>query len=1350
MSEALDREQIKRLVDQALSSDIDVFPVGYRLDELVDLEALESAAQGITDPLGQLAQFITDLANTLTSWLAEAIPAAVKGFIDWLWKQINNLLGGLPKKVEEMRDKLLEVGKTLEGFVNAILRFPEWFPNWFKENIADPISDAIADLAKKIWDMLPDWLKSVLRSLENFFKDPVGTLRKGLEGLAEQIWNLLPDWLRNALEGAKKAVEDLAKTIENALREFAENPVEFIRKRFEELARFIWDLLPDWLKDALERVREFFENLWNSLQEFFRNPAEWIKARFRELASFIWNLLPDWAKDAIEWLKSMAQRIVEELKEFWENPGEWIREKFEWLAKKIWELLPDWLKGAIDTVKQWFENLWNSFREFLANPWEFLKNWIWSVIEFIWSKLPEALRNWLLSAWDLITRVWEWFRTAVLETFESIYYAITDFGKFVSEKVLPKARRAVEVLVENTPGAALGLLKRVGGTFLDAAKAAAQLLVEPIVGLFHDMFETLRAKYDEAIEGKITLEDFIREFFVAIIPYSLTIAATVSFIHAVGEEIDAARGIALSLLSAAAHGGEGSFVRALSRTLEEGAWRIVVELPWGLAFWFAESLRKPVEFAMRYYWRNDVPVEIPTISEGREMVQRFMPHAKFSEILEDYRTWLALRGYSDGLIRLFSATPEEKVLEEEAHVVVRDRFGQPRKYPLSLLYDIPTASEMCRMMVRDIFAGPEEFTKAILMRGFVPDIAYMYYLLHFRYPSPEKLWDFVTRGIAGMLWFEPGDEAVKEAEEEAKKIGAFKPHPPTEFNFDAPTLFRALTTYMKWHDYARFAWIEGFTSDNWIYIDCLADIPTKIDVRWMTKWGLFDFMASKQIGIKTAVREFAKVVEGRAANPKVTMDLRLMARLLQATGLHPYYVPIVSVAETINALADERTLLRTGLINMYEYGATTYEELDKIMAHLVTASFHVAYFDMAAGEWKTGWINVPVMYLPAERKLLELRALIDRYLRIFRDALHDLERAYAEYIIEAGDVGVKMAGVVAAINGPFGKATEDVVGRSLKFAVDAEYVSAALAAWSLARDIYTVRRIRSWVYRVLAWVIYRLGYGWVTLEDAKELARTFADVARLPPEEEEAIYKIMERMVGIARREYAREYIPTPSMVASMAEYVPAVRAYLEEVFEARNVPAEWRPVWRRYVYVRPLVDEVRAVVSSTRRLYEYFMINVDMWKKFLSALGPWGYEDAEIKLMQDRANLDRWYRAYRELVGSPRQLVTMAEYVPAARRLALAEVKKRIDALPIPEDAKRFLYQMWEDYIRIRPVYDEVRREVTELINDYAQGVIDDAYLDWALNELKKWGLDDYEIDAVKFIAFMRRQRYMRRAGVS
>jgi len=799
--------------------------------------------------------------------------------------------------------------------------------------------------------------------------------------------------------------------------------------------------------------------------------------------------------------------------------------------------------------------------------------------------------------------------------------------------------------------------------------------------------------------------------------------------------------------------------------------------------------------------------------------------------------------------------------------------------------------------------------------------------------------------------------------------------PPVALNFEYDTLLNAFKDYMKWHDYANFPWKDEFTSDNWLYIDTLADLPTKIDIRWMSKWGIFEFMKNKEIETESPVQDFVKMIEDSPANPKVTLDLKLACRFLQATGLHPYYVPIVAVAENINALTDERTLLRTGLINIYEYGAMHFEDLDSLMSNLTTVSYEVAYFDISKRSWDYGYINLPVMFLPPERRLLALRALFNRSLRIYRECLTELEKGYTEMIIEKDIMKEKMQTVIKAINTFFEKLSEEIVGKPYKLNLDETFVDAICESWNVAREVYTTRRIRSWVYRILGWLLYRGAYGYVRLEDLTAIINTLTEAAKLPENEAKTIREIAKLTVGIASRERLYEYIPTPLTLASMSEYVPLVRKFINEVFEAKGVPETWRPFWRQYINmraiinevreyvsrarqlyeyfiigteavtkyleevtkygyepeeikfmvnasdlerwyrahreligtprelasiveylpsfkeialveierrvealqveeklkekilnlwkqyidlrevidevrsvlsrvfqlyeyfimgddkfnaymvkirtlgfgdqkvqwmkergmlerwyrayrdlvgtidelvtkteyvpafrdiaieevrkriealqedeefknllyrswvqyidIRPVIDEVRGVLSQVRQMYEYFVIDTDAFTSFLNVLKPYGYTDKELKLIIDRSNLERWYRAYRDLVGSPRELVTMAEYSPLARRLALAEVKKRIDALPIDREAKELLYKMWEDYIRIRPVYDEVEREVTELINDYASGALTWEEFNTLLEELKDWGIDEWEADAIRFIAMMRRRRY-------
>ena len=92
--------------------------------------------------------------------------------------------------------------------------------------------------------------------------------------------------------------------------------------------------------------------------------------------------------------------------------------------------------------------------------------------------------------------------------------------------------------------------------------------------------------------------------------------------------------------------------------------------------------------------------------------------------------------------------------------------------------------------------------------------------------------------------------------------------------------------------------------------------------------------------------------------------------------------------------------------------------------------------------------------------------------------------------------------------------------------------------------------------------------------------------------------------------------------------------------------------------------------------------------------------------------------------------------------------MNKLVDALPVDEETKQALREMWEEYIRIRPVMDEVRRYVTELINAYAEGVIGDTELEQELEFLRKWGYDDYELELIREIARRRRIRRLARYG--
>jgi len=237
----------------------------------------------------------------------------------------------------------------------------------------------------------------------------------------------------------------------------------------------------------------------------------------------------------------------------------------------------------------------------------------------------------------------------------------------------------------------------------------------------------------------------------------------------------------------------------------------------------------------------------------------------------------------------------------------------------------------------------------------------------------------------------------------------------------------------------------------------------------------------------------------------------------------------------------------------------------------------------------------------------------------------------------------------------------------------------------------------------------------------------------------------LEEML-IEYRENRREYVPTPMSLATMAEVLPGVRAFFDKVAKAKGIPDEWQPVWRQYIAVRPLVDDVRRYVSRAEQLYARFMTDEDAFKKVLDAVGGLvGYEPKEVEFILQTARLERVRYAWAELVGDVDRMTMLAEYSPEARSFALATLNKMIDALPVPDNVKALLKKMWEQFIRIRPVKDEVTSYIRDLINAYVDGAVSWEAFTKDLEEMRQWGLDDYEIMFYKNIAMLRKARKLK-----
>jgi len=1526
------KEDVESLADALATVFVEEVSVEYVEIEEIDLDSLASSLAGIVDPFGQLKEWLEDLLESIGSWIVSGIEAVIDTVKSTLSDLINTAISAIDAVASSLSglwdyvttwfssiiDSISALGDTIYSYVTSII-----------DSVSSAITAIVSEAGKLISSAIStilDGITAVSNTIVSAISGVAGSIISAVEAVSSFVragFDSLLTAIGDVVAKISSVVSDIASTIVTSVSGFIETLAEMVSKGFETLAsglKTVGDLVsklltPEFWSEAFKSVVDFivsnivtpFIDTASKILDSVVKGMDLITARLTGFINALTNL-PTW----------FEEHLVKPLTDF---------------LKPILEPLSESIKGITEPLTTLGETLGNVF----ADP----------------AKIIEGLKGVAKTAWNVVYSVGVTVANAVVGAFKTIVEvlkgvvkAVAKIGAEVGKAIFGVLASAVKAITEPIVAS--------------ASPAVYEDIAKPIIGIYFISFGLLDKLYESLV--KLDLEKLFEsplawmyKLFNAMIPALVITHFARRLLKAVAKTVPNPE-VSLEPL------GVGykfkirlrDLINELTKMIDSAMPHVMRYMLIGHMIWWAE----PTRALTRYWLTNALTVELPPIQLTLETVRRRLLTGKIEDLYKFIENQLRMGGIYKGFIeriygvdskiiklfkekltesaKIFAPIPPAKYLPkgvvEKGMIVFKDRFMTDRYVPTSLMFTIPSGETLARWLVRDIFITPSHYEAVVTALGVFPDIARLQYMYSFVYPSPEKIWEFTMRGISGLLWFTPPEKIRKVFEQEAKWLNAGKPLAPVELNFKYKELFTALNWFMKWRQYANFSWFKkeierygiDFTADSWLVLDATADIPTKIDVRWMTKWAIFESMSEKKIGIKTHVKEFTKFLEDRAESKEVTMDLTLMCRLLQATGLHPYYVPIVAVAESMNALADERTLLRTGFINLFKEGFFTYKILDELLTEFVTASFKVAYFDMDKYDWVVKWINIPVRFLPAERKLLELRAVFDRALDVLRDYMRMLGRGVSYLIFKPDEAVDKLKNYINNVmNKWFAKEVKAITGRELKLTLDETWIKAYTEYFAQLRDMETYVRARYYSRYLIYHVVRRFERGFYTKEEAtklistivdklkesslfkelmlmvseftasayirelladaiiaqvkrrkiskaeavkklaklglsKELAEAMVEAKATPysisltslgtlleavPEalsysvkslalfgfnEEEhkywllyilrkpfkdeltlirtriyraiseglsieelvetlkqyAVYFKIERgevkveygevakklvefykdnkkvfeayaispeewvMYNLiaeleAKEEGAREYIPTPSQLATISEHVPEARKFTSEVLAKRRVPKRYWSMWMKYIDIKPLTDEIDKLFSRVERLYANFYVKLEDFEKVLESIKIFGFESREIEIMKWSADFERIYKAFDNIIGTPRELVTMAEYSPTARRFALGQVYKMIDALPVDQDTKAVLKAMWEEYIRIKPVSGEVSRYITELISDYANGVIDKATLETELNELKAWGLDDMEIEFLLKLAERRKARY-------
>jgi phage-related protein/transcriptional regulator with XRE-family HTH domain len=1327
-------------------------------------------SEAISGALNAIKSFFTTIGETIKNFWQDVINnlskvgsmiwEGLQSGLKWLWDSIQGIVGKIWEGLQTFGSVLAEsFGKVWEWIQSGV----QWLWN------------TIQGILSRIWEGLVAFGQAVANffgQVWNWIQSGIQWLWQQLQGFGSWLWGLIQQglqWLWNTLAsiGAKiwEGLQWVWNIITDAVRKLWEwiwNGLQWVWQQLTNVGQMIWNgLLTAWnaiqgffarLWEGLTTVGQW---IWNGILQF----SELVQRAFQEIGNrvmgaltVIGNTLSNFGRMIVDGFTTVARMITDFAKIFdkWASAlmgglsalGNAFGQFLQTIAN-----LPQTIQNVFQGITDFFTKLGEAFAEFVRNPAEWFRK---HVIEPIWNGmlwLGQKIWDGLKTVWQYIVQGFTWFVDVLKGIGASILNALSGFAVWLVEVLQGIAMNFINGIrgfAEKLGSAIVEFIESIllphSPSTIDVAGQIVKKSLEEIAQFLHPSPPVMLTP------GKLTAA-WLKSMYVLGTFYVFTRSVEVLFrtIGRFGESTDAAarllRRVTFRIGIPGTHAEiylelPSSVARALAAFAKEigrlGE-RFSDPLWYGLSFWYGRVLTP----LLMYELRNLLPLEIPTFREAEDMWNRVWAvnvasgarEARIPEdlggkpdvVLESIKYFMKIKGYSDYLLKMAFAD------ENEFYIKVKDRFEKERIIPLADAWRIPSPSDLVTMMIRDVFSEFKDFEIAMRVHGFNKDTAILYYYLHFKYPSPEKLAEFFWRGVAGVLWYP--DSLMEQSTAAALGLQGVQAKAPKELNFQFQALKEAINKYMKWHDYAPFPWIPGFTTDKAIIADLMADLPDKVDFRWMTRWGIFEHLSKLGIGITTPIDQLISSLASASGNelvsetvsPDISLDVSLLARFLVAKGVHPYFAAISAVAEAHTMLTDEMTLLRSGFLELYRWGMANINQLEKLMSGLFVVKFTTAYLDLGSGTWQKINYRKPVLWLPAERRLLQLRAAMDRYYNLFRDFMREVERGvrvlalhtkstvqevedYINSLSLDAETKAVVSNALAALKQS--KTADDLIreyadivltnlsneirsisGVDIKFTIDKTYIDTWVKMAELTRDIESRTWIRHYATRLVAWIIYRTSYGWTPVEKFRNLTAILTARGWITPEEKEFLDTVAEWIYGIVRR----EMIPTPLQLATFSEYMKVPDDLIDKVLEEHRVPEEYRQLYKQYIAYRFIKSDYRTFINRARRAYVLGVINDAEWGKILSeAVEKYGFRQEEIEIMKRIAELEELMNDVRAWRPSLTTIATISEVVPIPEDVMSKIFEKfKIDPLIAP---------YVKEYVKRRPLLDELRL----LVNEY------------------------------------------------
>jgi len=391
-----------------------------------------------------------------------------------------------------------------------------------------------------------------------------------------------------------------------------------------------------------------------------------------------------------------------------------------------------------------------------------------------------------------------------------------------------------------------------------------------------------------------------------------------------------------------------------------------------------------------------------------------------------------------------------------------------------------------------------------------------------------------------------------------------------------------------------------------------------------------------------------------ADNPE-TFDVLQLGRIAIARSLHPEWVPFVTLSEALEVITDERTLVRTDVMNIYEWGFYDINKVTNIFSNLMEVYYKVPVYDEETNMFKVTDVTVPIRYRETEIKMLGIRSITKRYLDFAREFVRDLEYAYRENIIptkEEIERRLSIADIVNEVrNALSGKITDtelknieniitnrskelefilsfenrqklaldlikavvDTLNESIKkeletlnanaksakvladltATLDLSFWQARLKLFEIERTKRIYERMRLWMYwMVWSYFIY-MQQGLVDYQTAINRILDIITSLKLTDVELKFLLRYALDVLAGAQKGKA----PTPNQLANFADVLSFDPKLIDFILDAQNVKYEpIKKLWTAYIAIKPFLSELNTL--RTALITAYVNGAIKEWKE--------------------------------------------------------------------------------------------------------------------------------------------------------